>query len=238
MRCRGAIGVVQLDRVPDLNALRRRFIEEGVWVRPFADVVYLMPPLVIDAEDLATLTAAVCRVVSEWSRAADARGLDVRSLIDQPDRPDPHQRLSSLTEAPFRHGRDRLLGGEEVLGQDPLREPRFFRRKIASALRPVEPPPWPAPHQPGPQRPDAENLLRRGRRQRIGRKTMGEGAPPLLRADAVRQARLQHEGMHVVGQLLHVGAMRVWLVEARQDLPEERARPAGYWRSRRGDSSR
>ncbi len=68
VRCRGAIGVVQLDRVPDLNALRSRFIEEGVWVRPFADVVYLMPPLVIDAEDLATLTAAVCRVVSEWSR--------------------------------------------------------------------------------------------------------------------------------------------------------------------------
>jgi adenosylmethionine-8-amino-7-oxononanoate aminotransferase len=68
VRCRGAIGVVQLDRVPDLNALRRRFVEEGVWVRPFADVVYLMPPLVIGEEDLAILTAAVCRVVTEWSR--------------------------------------------------------------------------------------------------------------------------------------------------------------------------
>ena len=68
VRCRGAIGVVQLDRVPDLNALRRRFVEEGVWVRPFADVVYLMPPLVIGEADLAVLTAAVCRVVAEWSR--------------------------------------------------------------------------------------------------------------------------------------------------------------------------
>jgi len=67
VRCRGAIGVVQLDRVPDLNALRGRFIAEGVWVRPFADVVYLMPPLVIGMEDLATLTAAVRRVVSAWS---------------------------------------------------------------------------------------------------------------------------------------------------------------------------
>lgn len=67
VRCRGAIGVVQLDRVPDLNALRQRFVEEGVWVRPFADVVYLMPPLVIGEDDLGTLTAAVCRVVSEWS---------------------------------------------------------------------------------------------------------------------------------------------------------------------------
>lgn len=69
VRCRGAIGVVQLDRVPDLNALRGRFVEEGVWVRPFADVVYLMPPLVIGEEDLAILTGAVCRVVAEWSRA-------------------------------------------------------------------------------------------------------------------------------------------------------------------------
>ncbi len=53
----------------DLNALRRRFVEEGVWVRPFADVVYLMPPLVIGEEDLATLTGAVRRVVAEWSRS-------------------------------------------------------------------------------------------------------------------------------------------------------------------------
>jgi adenosylmethionine-8-amino-7-oxononanoate aminotransferase len=68
VRCRGAIGVVQLDRAPDLNALRSRFVEEGVWVRPFADVVYLMPPLVIGGEDLATLTAAVRRVLTAWSR--------------------------------------------------------------------------------------------------------------------------------------------------------------------------
>lgn len=68
IRCKGAIGVVQLDAVPDLAAMRCRFVEEGVWVRPFGDFVYLMPPLVIGEEDLATLTGAVCRVVREWSR--------------------------------------------------------------------------------------------------------------------------------------------------------------------------
>ncbi len=67
VRVKGAIGVVQLDRVPDLNALRQRFLEEGVWVRPFEDVVYLMPPLVIDAEELDTLIQAVNRVVKDWS---------------------------------------------------------------------------------------------------------------------------------------------------------------------------
>ncbi|MEE8543820.1 MAG: adenosylmethionine--8-amino-7-oxononanoate transaminase [Gammaproteobacteria bacterium] len=69
VRVKGAIGVVQLDRVPDLNALRQRFLEEGVWVRPFEDVVYLMPPLVIDADALDTLIQAVNRVVKDWSAA-------------------------------------------------------------------------------------------------------------------------------------------------------------------------
>ena len=60
---KGAIGVVQLARRPDLDDLRARFIAEGVWVRPFGDVVYLMPPLVIDASDLGRLIEAVNSVV-------------------------------------------------------------------------------------------------------------------------------------------------------------------------------
>lgn len=67
VRVKGAIGVVELDRVPDLDAMRKRFLEEGVWVRPFADVIYLMPPLVIGPDDLDTLIQAVRRVVEDWS---------------------------------------------------------------------------------------------------------------------------------------------------------------------------
>ena len=63
VRVKGAIGVVQLARRPDLDDLRARFIAEGVWVRPFGDVVYLMPPLVIDARDLGRLIEAVNSVV-------------------------------------------------------------------------------------------------------------------------------------------------------------------------------
>lgn len=59
VRVRGAIGVVQLEEGADVFSLRPRFVERGVWVRPFKDVVYLMPPLVIDDQDLDTLTAAV-----------------------------------------------------------------------------------------------------------------------------------------------------------------------------------
>ena len=63
VRVKGAIGVVQLARRPDLDDLRARFMAEGVWVRPFGDVVYLMPPLVIDASDLGRLIEAVNSVV-------------------------------------------------------------------------------------------------------------------------------------------------------------------------------
>ncbi len=65
VRVKGAIGVVQFDHRPDVDALREAFIAEGVWVRPFGDVIYLMPPLIIESEDLQTLTGAVNRVVRD-----------------------------------------------------------------------------------------------------------------------------------------------------------------------------
>ncbi|NNC66140.1 MAG: adenosylmethionine--8-amino-7-oxononanoate transaminase [Gammaproteobacteria bacterium] len=69
VRVKGATGVVQLDRVPDLDALRGAFLDENVWIRPFHDVVYLMPAFVISDDELDTLARAVCRVVERWSRA-------------------------------------------------------------------------------------------------------------------------------------------------------------------------
>jgi adenosylmethionine---8-amino-7-oxononanoate aminotransferase len=71
VRVKGAIGVVELEREPMLEQLRARFVEHGVWVRPFGSVVYLMPPLVIGTEDLATLTAAVRDVVAEAGTAGE-----------------------------------------------------------------------------------------------------------------------------------------------------------------------
>jgi adenosylmethionine-8-amino-7-oxononanoate aminotransferase len=69
VRVMGAIGVVQFDR-PVAASLRPAFVEQGVWVRPFGDIVYLAPPFVIDAADLATLTAAVCEVVAHCAAEA------------------------------------------------------------------------------------------------------------------------------------------------------------------------
>jgi adenosylmethionine---8-amino-7-oxononanoate aminotransferase len=63
VRVKGAIGVVELDRIDDLDALRARFIAEGVFIRPFGTTVYLTPAFTISPEELAALTAAVVKVV-------------------------------------------------------------------------------------------------------------------------------------------------------------------------------
>ena len=65
VRVRGAIGVVELDRIEALNALKARFVAAGVWVRPFRNIVYLTPALTIDPDDLAALTRAVVAVLGE-----------------------------------------------------------------------------------------------------------------------------------------------------------------------------
>jgi adenosylmethionine-8-amino-7-oxononanoate aminotransferase len=64
VRVKGAIGVVELERIQNLNALRQRFIEEGVFVRPFGSIVYLTPAFTISEADLAELTGAVVRVLA------------------------------------------------------------------------------------------------------------------------------------------------------------------------------
>jgi len=64
VRVKGAIGVVELDRIEDVHALRRRFVAEGVFVRPFGSIIYLTPAFTIAPDELATLIDAVARVVS------------------------------------------------------------------------------------------------------------------------------------------------------------------------------
>ncbi len=68
VRALGAIGVVEMREPVDVQALQRRCIERGVWIRPFGRLVYIMPPYVISDDDLATLTSAVVEAVGVTSR--------------------------------------------------------------------------------------------------------------------------------------------------------------------------
>jgi adenosylmethionine-8-amino-7-oxononanoate aminotransferase len=64
VRVKGATGVVELKRIENLNGLRQRFIDEGVFVRPFGSIVYLTPAFTITEDELLTLTSAIRRVLA------------------------------------------------------------------------------------------------------------------------------------------------------------------------------
>lgn len=64
VRVKGAVGVVELERAPSYSALRRQFVDAGVWIRPFGRVVYLMPALTITPDELSVLTGAIASVLS------------------------------------------------------------------------------------------------------------------------------------------------------------------------------
>jgi adenosylmethionine---8-amino-7-oxononanoate aminotransferase len=63
VRVKGAIGVVELDHIDDLDALRHRFLEQAVFIRPIGTIIYLTPAFTISSDELETLTDAIVKTV-------------------------------------------------------------------------------------------------------------------------------------------------------------------------------
>jgi adenosylmethionine-8-amino-7-oxononanoate aminotransferase len=67
VRVLGAIGVVQLHSPVDMRAATEAAIDQGVWLRPFRDLVYTMPPYVCSDDDIAQICAGVRAAVRATS---------------------------------------------------------------------------------------------------------------------------------------------------------------------------
>lgn len=63
VRILGAIGVVEMSEPVDVQKVQKFFVENGVWIRPFRNLVYIMPAYVIQEEDLHCLTIAISRYI-------------------------------------------------------------------------------------------------------------------------------------------------------------------------------
>lgn len=64
VRVMGAVGVVELSGPADVRSVTAAALEHGVWVRPFRNLVYTMPPFISSADDVATIGAGICAAVA------------------------------------------------------------------------------------------------------------------------------------------------------------------------------
>lgn len=65
VRVLGAIGVVELEQPVNIAIIQERFVNRGVWLRPFGRLVYTMPPYIIEKDDLSRITKVINEVVGE-----------------------------------------------------------------------------------------------------------------------------------------------------------------------------
>ena len=67
VRVLGAIGVVELKQAVDMPKIQQAFVDAGVWIRPFGKLIYLMPPYIIQENELNTLCNVIFNVLKECS---------------------------------------------------------------------------------------------------------------------------------------------------------------------------
>ncbi len=68
VRVLGGIGVIELDHPVNMASIQEKFVNKGVWLRPFGYLIYTMPPYIIKEKDLGTVTKTMVEVIEEEGR--------------------------------------------------------------------------------------------------------------------------------------------------------------------------
>ena len=67
VRVKGAVGAVEVADLHDLDWLKAQFVDAGIWLRPFGNVIYTMPPFTVTPAELSAITGAIAKVLLRWS---------------------------------------------------------------------------------------------------------------------------------------------------------------------------
>ena len=70
VRIKGAVGAIEVAELHSLDRLKGAFVDAGVWLRPFGNVIYTMPPFTLTDPELAAITDAMTRIVPVWADGA------------------------------------------------------------------------------------------------------------------------------------------------------------------------
>ncbi len=67
VRVKGAVAAVEVERLHGLDRLKTAFFDAGIWLRPFGNVIYAMPPFTATGEELSAITDAMAAILPEWA---------------------------------------------------------------------------------------------------------------------------------------------------------------------------
>jgi adenosylmethionine-8-amino-7-oxononanoate aminotransferase len=74
IRIKGAIGAIEVADLHNLDWLKAQFVAAGIWLRPFGNVIYTMPPFTITPNELSAITGAISDILPRWADRTPTAG--------------------------------------------------------------------------------------------------------------------------------------------------------------------